>query len=319
VLEQARERLIATLRSQPPPSPEHVLADVEADVGLTIAVLRLASRRAARASTIGSVSDALRVFGLREIEDAARDARVYGVLDPDPTRVAAKLPFRAHAHEVKGLADRVARAAGAANGSEIGTAALLHDIGKLALAEASPSYAHQVSVDGRTPERRVVDERRLYGVDHAAAGAKLIRRWNLSPRLEQTIANHHACDACDEAALVRLADMLAHFAHGRPVEIGQLVRASRAIGLDQPALPALLCDLPDPVPAPPDKPVRCPLSTRELEVLRQLAQGRVYKQIANELDLTPSTVRTHLHRIYRKIGAVDRAQAVLKAAAEGWI
>src|SRR4051794_1569467 len=35
------------------------------------------------------------------------------------------------------------------------------------------------------------------------------------------------------------------------------------------------------------------------------------KQIAHELDLSTSTVRTHLHNIYGKLGAVDRAQAVL--------
>ena len=55
----------------------------------------------------------------------------------------------------------------------------------------------------------------------------------------------------------------------------------------------------------------CPLSGRELEVLKRLAQGMVYKQIAHELALSTSTVRTHLHNIYGKLGAVDRAQAVL--------
>ena len=32
-----------------------------------------------------------------------------------------------------------------------------------------------------------------------------------------------------------------------------------------------------------------------------------------------STIRTHLHNVYRKIGAVDRAQAVLIAHERGWI
>ena len=55
----------------------------------------------------------------------------------------------------------------------------------------------------------------------------------------------------------------------------------------------------------------CPLSGRELDALRGLADGKVYKEIAEELSLSASTVRTHLHNVYRKIGAVDRAQAVL--------
>ena len=63
----------------------------------------------------------------------------------------------------------------------------------------------------------------------------------------------------------------------------------------------------------------CPLSDRELEVLQRLAHGKVYKQIATELDLSTSTVRTHLHNTYGKLGAVDRAQAVLVATERGWL
>src|SRR4028118_1132933 len=43
----------------------------------------------------------------------------------------------------------------------------------------------------------------------------------------------------------------------------------------------------------------------------------VYKQIAHELSLSTSTVRTHLHNIYGKLGAVDRAPAGLMAAPRG--
>ena len=57
----------------------------------------------------------------------------------------------------------------------------------------------------------------------------------------------------------------------------------------------------------------CPLSARELDVLRHLSEGMVYKQIAGEMSLSVSTIRTHLHNVYGKIGAVDRAQAVLIA------
>ena len=48
-------------------------------------------------------------------------------------------------------------------------------------------------------------------------------------------------------------------------------------------------------------------------------EGMVYKQIASELGLSTSTVRTHLHNVYGKLGAIDRAQAVLIATERGWI
>ena len=63
----------------------------------------------------------------------------------------------------------------------------------------------------------------------------------------------------------------------------------------------------------------CPMSGREIDVLRRLARGMVYKQIASELGLSTSTVRTHLHNVYGKLGAMDRAQAVLIATERGWI
>jgi DNA-binding NarL/FixJ family response regulator len=63
----------------------------------------------------------------------------------------------------------------------------------------------------------------------------------------------------------------------------------------------------------------CPMSGREVDVLKRLAKGMVYKQIAAELGLSTSTVRTHLHNVYGKLGAMDRAQAVLIATERGWI
>jgi DNA-binding NarL/FixJ family response regulator len=63
----------------------------------------------------------------------------------------------------------------------------------------------------------------------------------------------------------------------------------------------------------------CPLTPRELEVLAELADGKVYKQIALALSVSVSTVRSHLHNVYHKLGAVDRAQAVLLARRYGWL
>ena len=81
----------------------------------------------------------------------------------------------------------------------------------------------------------------------------------------------------------------------------------------------MLYDLPYPTSQRPRSVEPCPLSNRELEVLKRLAKGYVYKQIAHELSLSTSTVRTHLHNIYGKLGAVDRAQAVLHATQRGWL
>jgi DNA-binding NarL/FixJ family response regulator len=50
-----------------------------------------------------------------------------------------------------------------------------------------------------------------------------------------------------------------------------------------------------------------------------LGEGKLYKQIAQELHRSTSTIRTHLHNAYRKLGVYDRAQAVLLAERHGWL
>ena len=55
------------------------------------------------------------------------------------------------------------------------------------------------------------------------------------------------------------------------------------------------------------------LSPREREVLKLIASGRSIPAIAKELYLAPSTVKTHVQRLYEKLGVSDRAAAVAEA------
>ncbi len=197
---------------------------------------------------------------------------------------------------------------------------LLHDIGKLVLVHAYPGYPRQVHGEARTPEDRLQRERLELGVDHALVGGVLARRWGLPRSLAQVIEHHHADNGEGEAAIVRLADMLAHYVLGGQVTPSELLSAARAVGLKPADLRTVMYDLP--LASPGSRPRQidpCPMSTREVDVLRRLAKGMVYKQIAGELGLSTSTVRTHLHNVYGKLGAMDRAQAVLIATERGWI
>ncbi|HEU5101445.1 MAG TPA: tetratricopeptide repeat protein, partial [Roseiflexaceae bacterium] len=58
-----------------------------------------------------------------------------------------------------------------------------------------------------------------------------------------------------------------------------------------------------------------PLSPRELEVLRLLAQGLSNPQIAETLVVSVGTVKAHTHNIFGKLGAANRMQAVQRAQA----
>ena len=54
------------------------------------------------------------------------------------------------------------------------------------------------------------------------------------------------------------------------------------------------------------------LAPREREVLNLLACGFVYKEIADQLGISLSTVRAHLHTVYEKLNVQSRTQAVVK-------
>jgi DNA-binding NarL/FixJ family response regulator len=60
-----------------------------------------------------------------------------------------------------------------------------------------------------------------------------------------------------------------------------------------------------------------PLSKREREILQKVADGSTTKLVASELGISPHTVKTHLERIFEKLGANDRAQAVAIAIRTG--
>jgi len=61
------------------------------------------------------------------------------------------------------------------------------------------------------------------------------------------------------------------------------------------------------------------ISPRELVVLQELAAGRSNKEIARLLDISPNTVKTHLARLYEKLGAERRTDAVNRARELGII
>lgn len=55
------------------------------------------------------------------------------------------------------------------------------------------------------------------------------------------------------------------------------------------------------------------LSERELEILRLIALGKTNQQIAGQLVIAPSTVKTYIKRLYDKLGVSSRTQALLRA------
>ena len=62
-----------------------------------------------------------------------------------------------------------------------------------------------------------------------------------------------------------------------------------------------------------------PLSSREMEVLSWVVDGKSNKEIASILGISHQTVKNHVTSILRKFGVEDRTQAVVYALKRGWV
>jgi HD-like signal output (HDOD) protein/DNA-binding CsgD family transcriptional regulator len=320
VLAESRNRILRLFENGDPATSELISA-IEGDLSLAIAVMRLANQ--VDGTTRGRVDTAIQavdVLSPGTILSIATRARTYDFFER--TAVWQNIPerFRLHGVATQRAAERIATEIDYEARDRLMVTAMLHDLGKLVLVHAYPGYPQQVHGDARTPEERLQRERRELGVDHALVGGVIARRWGLPGLIAQVIESHHASDAEGEPAIIRLADMLAHYLLGAAVTPSEMLNVARSINLKGGQLRQIMYDLPLSTGANRPRQVDpCPMSSREVDVLKRLAKGMVYKQIASELGLSTSTVRTHLHNVYGKLGAMDRAQAVLIATERGWI
>jgi NarL family two-component system response regulator LiaR len=101
----------------------------------------------------------------------------------------------------------------------------------------------------------------------------------------------------------------------------QLLQAIRDVhrgesSLDPTIARKLIRELNQPPELPPTEE---PLTTREVEVLRLVAQGLSNQEIADRMVLSERTVRTHVSNILEKLHLANRTQAALYAVREGLI
>jgi putative nucleotidyltransferase with HDIG domain len=298
--------------------PHEVASVVETDVGLTCAVIRTAGQIQG-GGRIRSVPDAVERLGPGAVEAVLRSAPSYDLFSANGHLALSPDRFRLHALAVQRAADRVAESAGLGDRDELALAAILHDIGRPVLARLHPGYAERFDRRGGTPDDRIDAERRELGIDHALVGGVLARRWGVHGRIAEAVERHHSKDAEGVAAVLRFSDMVVTYLEDSPVDVDALSAAGERCGLGEAEVRKIVYELPQGMGSKRRIGGPCPLSSRELDVLRRLAEGKVYKQIAAELELSASTVRSHLHNVYGKLGALDRAQAVLMATDRGWI
>jgi NarL family two-component system response regulator LiaR len=99
----------------------------------------------------------------------------------------------------------------------------------------------------------------------------------------------------------------------------ELVRAIRQVHRGEPSLhPTIARKVLQELARPPERPPTVdPLTAREVEVLRLVAQGRSNQEIARTLVVSETTVRTHVSSTLSKLHLASRTQAALYALREG--
>jgi len=145
--------------------------------------------------------------------------------------------------------------------------------------------------------------------------------------LQQLHANHSAArvivftafDTDDRIVGAVRAGAAGYLLKGVPRD--ELFRAIRLVSqggsLLQPVVASKLMRHVSQQAAPPDLPE--PLTEREMEVLKCLAQGRSNKEIAAQLTISERTVKFHMSSILGKLNATNRTEALTLAAQHGLI
>ena len=319
ILAEARWRLARAIEQRHAALGE-AIGIVETDVGLAIAVLSAANQLPERGRDgIASVPAAISALGPRGTLRLAIALPTLRPSAPGDRMGIALTRISAHAIATRLAADVLARSVGERHADELRLAAMLHDIGKVALAAVSDGYLAGMSNPSITPEDRLKAERSRLTIDHAAIGALTLRRLGLPRSVTALVDRHHADDATGREAIIRLADMVAHLANGDAVTPLALDALARRLSVDEDMLHAISYDLLRGRGQREASGGPSPLTPMQEKALRGIAEGKAYKQIAADLSLSESTVRSHLHNLYRKLDVNDRAQAVLLASERGWI
>jgi len=167
---------------------------------------------------------------------------------------------------------------------------------------------HQPDVavlDIQMPEQSGIEVTRAIRAERLPVGVLILTAFDDPPYIKAVLqagANGYVLKTADAQEIVDAV----HAVHE-----GQSV-------LDPAVTRKLMESLAEPRAAAPESVVE-PLTDRELEVLRLAAKGHTNKAIGAELSISDRTVQGHLAKIYDKLNATSRTEAVMRGVALGWI
>jgi putative nucleotidyltransferase with HDIG domain len=212
-------RTYAELRrvlSDPDTSIEQVVRIVEQDVAISAKVLQLVNSAFFGVTReISDIQTAVSYLGMTILQNLVLSVEVFRSFIPKKTIPGFSLEeFHQHSQLAARLASEIGKRARISNAVAVG--ALLHDIGKLVIAERAPDHLAR-ALQGVHQDRHplFMIEEELVGVSHAEVGAYLLSLWGLPSPVVEAVAHHHhpervPQEKLDMISVVYLANQLAH-------------------------------------------------------------------------------------------------------------
>lgn len=206
---------ISEILSSPQPSLLAIVSLLEQDVGISAKLLQLVNSSffgiGRRVTTVRGAVDLLGIGIVRGLVLSTEVFRSFRVRQELQGFDADEL--NAHSIQVATLARRMAQDRQIAE--EAHSIGLLHDIGKLVLADRIPARYGEVlrrAAEAGVPLQEV--ERDELGATHAEVGAYLLGLWNLPETILRAVGEHHSLreieEPLDAGDLVRIANALVH-------------------------------------------------------------------------------------------------------------
>ena len=187
---------------------------ISQDTSLTARLLKIVnSSYYGFQSKIETVSRAVTVVGLRELRGLVIAASAVETFSNVPDEILNKVRFWRHSLYCGVIARLLAEQCNVLHSERLFVAGLLHDIGKLIIAQRLPEETKMIMLEAKTSGRsEYFVEEDFLGFTHAEVGGELMHVWNMPETLYESVACHHTPRAAKtgvmETCLIHIANIL---------------------------------------------------------------------------------------------------------------
>ena len=202
---------IGALMNAPSPSTADIAEEIGKDQVLTAKVLKVVNSGFCGFSRpVTTIRHALVMLGLDVVRTLVSGA---SIIDVFAERSGQLEGLWEHSVATARASHGLAAAAGMEKPEEVAVAGLLHDIGKLIIAECFPDAGTEIRRVAAARGCAILDaEMDVLGVGHPEVGMWLLKKWSLPSKLVYPVAYHNnfhtSRDHADRTAIVHLADAL---------------------------------------------------------------------------------------------------------------